>query len=71
MAQKYNTLCNDLVDLIKAKKALVGAIAPLPIEMNGLFKLDVDDDNWQDVGLTDDNDEGNTEIPPWLGSECV
>ena len=36
-----------------------------------LFKLDVDDDIWQDVGLTDDNDDGNTEIPPWLGSECV
>ena len=71
LARKYNTLCNDLVEMIKAKKAPLGAIAPLPIEMNGLFKLDVDDDIWQDVGLTDDNDDEDTEIPPWLGSECV
>jgi len=48
--------------MIKAKKAPLGAIVSLPIEMNGLFKLDVDDDIWQDVGLTDDNDDDNTEI---------
>ena len=39
--------------------------------MNGLFKLDVDDDIWQDVGLTDDNDNEGTEILPQLGSECM
>jgi len=71
LARKYNTLCNDLGDMIKAKKAPLGAIAPLPIEMNGLFKLDVDDGIWQDVGLTDDNDGENTEIPLWLGNENV
>ncbi|KIM39164.1 hypothetical protein M413DRAFT_75240 [Hebeloma cylindrosporum] len=70
LARKYNALCNDLKEMIKAKKAPLGAIAPFPIEMSGLFKLDVDDDIWQDVGLTDDNDEVR-EIPPWLGNECV
>ncbi len=70
LARKYNTLCNDLVDLIKAKKAPRGAVAPLPIEMDRLFKLDIDDNIWQDVGLTDDNDE-SVEIPAWLGDEYV
>jgi hypothetical protein len=57
LARKYNTLCNELVEIIRAKKAPRGAVAPLAIEMNGLFKLDVDDDIWQDVGLTDENDD--------------
>jgi len=38
--------------------------------MNKLFKLDVDDDIWQDIGLTDNNDE-DLDIPAWLGDECV
>jgi len=44
------------------KKGPLSAIAPLPIEMDKLFKLDVDDDIWQDIGLTDNNDE-NLDIP--------
>ena len=32
--------------------------------------MDIDDDIWQDVGLTDENDE-NVEIPAWLGDEYV
>ena len=32
-----------------------GAVAPQIIEHGSLFKLDVDDDIWQDVGL-EDND---------------
>ncbi|KIN95936.1 hypothetical protein M404DRAFT_164592, partial [Pisolithus tinctorius Marx 270] len=31
-----------------------GAIAPILIQRDGLFKLDVDDDIWQDIGLEDD-----------------
>jgi len=38
--------------------------------METLFKLDVDDDIWQDVGSTDDIDTLNS-IPPWLGDENV
>jgi len=70
LARRYNTLCSDLVEMIKSKKGPRGAVAPLPIEMDRLFKLDVGDDIWQDVGLTDENDE-NVEIPAWLGDEYV
>jgi hypothetical protein len=70
LARKYNTICQSLEEKIKSEKAPLGAIAPLPIEMDNLFKLDVDDDIWQDIGLTDDNDE-DLDIPAWLGDECV
>jgi len=46
----------------------LGAIAPQYISKDGLFKLDVDDDIWQDVGLDDDM-EGP--VPGWLGDENV
>jgi len=70
LARKYNTICQSLEEKIKSKKAPLGAIAPLPIEMDNLFKLDVDDDIWQDIGLTDNNDE-DLDIPAWLGDEYV
>ena len=70
LARKYNKLCDELSDLIKGKKAPRGAIAPVKINMEGLFKLDVDDDIWQDIGLTDDIDSLQN-IPPWLGNENV
>jgi len=38
--------------------------------MDNLFKLDVDDDIWQDIGLTNDNDK-DLDIPAWLGDEHV
>ena len=70
LAQKYNKLCADLSQLIKAKKAPRGAVVPLEIKQEGLFKLDVDDDIWQDIGLTDDVDNLQG-IPDWLGDERV
>jgi hypothetical protein len=45
------------------------AIIPPPIEMKGLFSLDVDNDIWQDIGLA--NDEFSGQVPPWLGDEDV
>jgi hypothetical protein len=56
--------------MINKKKAPRGAISPLAIEMDSLFKLDVDDDIWQDIGLTDDLDD-SSEIPDWLGNDKV
>ncbi|KAL6302529.1 hypothetical protein BKA93DRAFT_827420 [Sparassis latifolia] len=44
-------------------------ISPQLIQGNGLFKLDVDDDIWQDVGLDDDDDIAA--VPHWLGDETV
>ncbi|KAF9233092.1 hypothetical protein BU15DRAFT_66899 [Melanogaster broomeanus] len=41
---------------------------PLPIARDGLFKLDVDDDIWQDVGLDERFQQGP---PGWLSDEKV
>jgi hypothetical protein len=54
--------------LICHKQAPRGAVAPQTIRRDGIFKLDVDDDIWQDIGLGDDGEE---EIPLWLGDENV
>jgi len=70
LAQNYIKICSQLTNLIDKKKAPLGAISLLPIEAARLFKLDVDDDIWQDIGLTNDVDEQNS-IPPWLGDENV
>jgi len=70
LARNYNKICSQLADLISKKKAPRGAVSPLQIETTGLFKLDVDDDIWQDIGLTDDTD-GDESIPFWLGDDSV
>ena len=54
--------------LICQGKAPAGAILPLDIPREGLFKLDVDNDIWQDVGL---NDEHNGPAPLWLRDDAV
>ncbi len=36
----------------------------------GLFHLDVDDNIWQDIGLTDENDN-SSDTPPWLANDNV
>ncbi|KII90299.1 hypothetical protein PLICRDRAFT_78542, partial [Plicaturopsis crispa FD-325 SS-3] len=70
LAKSYNKLCQELASLIKRRKALPGAVPPTPIARDGLFKLDVDDDIWQDVGLSDE--EGVVaDIPLWLGDDDV
>ena len=43
-ARKYNKLCADLSQIVEKHAAPRGAIAPLPIQLDGLFRLDVDDD---------------------------
>jgi hypothetical protein len=57
-----------MAQLIATNAAPKGAIAPVRIESEGLFQLDVDDGIWQDVGL-DDDEEGNGEPPAWLSNE--
>lgn len=54
--------------LITKGEAPTSAVPPKPIPRDGLFKLDVDDDIWQDVGLDDDQ---SVEIPGWLGDDKV
>jgi hypothetical protein len=67
LVKTYNSLCDQINQLIRERKAPLGAIAPQHLSKDGLFKLDVDDDIWQDIGL--DDVEGP--IPHWLGDENV
>jgi hypothetical protein len=64
----YNDLCHQLSQLIKTKKVPDGAISPEPIQRDGLFKLDVDDDIWQDIGLDEDQ---SGPLPRWLCDDTV
>jgi hypothetical protein len=68
LAKDYNGICRQLAVLIQQKKAPVGAVQPQEITREGLFRLDVDDDVWQDVGLDEDN---NGIVPLWLCDEGV
>jgi len=45
-------------------------VAPLSIDLDGLYQLDVDDDIWQDIGLSNEYD-GQVTIPDWLKNEKV
>lgn len=65
-AQEYNSLCEKIATQIRKHQAPVNAIAPLKINIKELWKLDIDDDIWQDVGL-DENGEGP--VPRWAGHE--
>lgn len=72
LTRKYNRLCDDMATLIRQKKAPRNAIAPVKIEMEGLFDLDVDDDIWLDIGLGyGDDDDGNSIPPLWLSNDKV
>jgi hypothetical protein len=65
---EYNKLCSQMAQLIAAKAAPKGAMAPVRIESEGLFQLDVDNGIWQDMGL-DDEEGGSGEPPEWLSNE--
>jgi hypothetical protein len=67
LVTSYNKLCTEIASLIRHNQAPRGAVAPQVIHRDGIFKLDVDDDIWQDIGLSD----GQEDIPLWLGSEDV
>lgn len=68
LAKRYNTICDTLRKLSREGKAPRGARCPEPVNIKGIFNLDVDDAIWQDVGLFDDDD---CDIPRWLGEENV
>lgn len=70
LAANYNDLCRQISKLITAGRAPPGALSPQIIAREGLFKLDVDDDIWQDVGLEDDDYQ---DLAParWLSDDRV
>ncbi|THU96703.1 hypothetical protein K435DRAFT_819396 [Dendrothele bispora CBS 962.96] len=67
LAQKYNKLVKDMKDLIVIKKALRNAIAPAPIDVSELFKLDVADE----LKLKTSTSPEQRPPPPWLADERV
>ncbi|KAG6904977.1 hypothetical protein DXG01_005855 [Tephrocybe rancida] len=68
VARSYNTLCNTMEQLLKKGKAPHGTICPKPLELKGIFDLDVDDMIWEDIGL----EEGTPAAPlPWLADKDV
>ncbi|KAF8584061.1 hypothetical protein K439DRAFT_1616948 [Ramaria rubella] len=48
--------------------AMFCSVAPEPLELKGLFDIDVDDSIWFDSGLGDDGDEV---VPHWLSDNAV
>lgn len=71
LARRYNKLCEDMQTLIRQKKAPKNSVAPLKIEMEGLFDLDVDDDIWLDIGLSYEEADDETVPPLWLSNDSV
>ncbi|KAJ3792094.1 hypothetical protein GGU11DRAFT_865191 [Lentinula aff. detonsa] len=71
LAYQYNRLCDDMERLILQKKAPRNSVAPLKIEMEQLFKLDVNDDIWVDVGIGYNDEEVETVPPLWLSDENI
>ena len=79
LKQHYHSIKNLVADYNKRQVSMMklwgrcgiphNAVIPPPIEMKGLFSLDVDNDIWQDIGLA--NDEFGGKVPPWLGDEDV
>ena len=66
LCKKYNDLCADMAQMIQNKKAPANVLAPIPINRDGLFQLDVDDDIWQDIGIEDsDVDSSMTSSVAW------
>ncbi|KAJ7206809.1 hypothetical protein GGX14DRAFT_366819 [Mycena pura] len=64
----FNEECSKLRKLIDDRKAPKGAIAPEHLDIEGIFKLDVDDAIWMDWALLDDQD---TPPPDWYTSREV
>lgn len=69
LAQNYNKLVDIIIQHIDEHRAPCNAVSPIHIEMEHLFSLDVNDDIWQDVGLTETDPSGDP--PLWLCDENV
>ncbi|KAL0565895.1 hypothetical protein V5O48_016120 [Marasmius crinis-equi] len=69
VARSYNMVVRKLKDMIERKRCPRNVTAPREIPMDKLFALDVDDEIWEDVGLTDEWDR--PELPAWLADDQV
>ncbi|KAF9507058.1 hypothetical protein BS47DRAFT_1423787, partial [Hydnum rufescens UP504] len=70
LAKKYNSMLKQMVQLRMTDTVAANAILPPAIVLKTLFKLDVDDDTWHDVGLEDLEEFGGV-LPPWLSDDTV
>ena len=64
LAKMYNDLCNQMQSRVRQGIVPRSVALPLPIDIQKLFSLDIDDEVWQDAGLDDDDDDGT--VPLWL-----
>jgi hypothetical protein len=64
LAKMYNDLCNQMQSRVRQGHVKRNVALPLPINVQKLFSLDVDDEIWQDAGLDDDDDDGTVAL--WL-----
>ncbi|KAL0568523.1 hypothetical protein V5O48_013464 [Marasmius crinis-equi] len=70
LAKSYNSLVDKMEKALEdPTKCPPNAAAPRRIPLDKLFELDVDDDIWQDIGLTDEWDHRTP--PPWLADDSV
>ncbi|KAJ3540622.1 hypothetical protein NMY22_g4217 [Coprinellus aureogranulatus] len=65
---KYNSLCDEIGELIRKKRASKGAVQPQHLDRHTIFSLDVDDPIWNDRGLDGDEDR---DPPLWLADDGV
>ncbi|KAF9503709.1 hypothetical protein BS47DRAFT_1309408, partial [Hydnum rufescens UP504] len=70
LAKKYNDMLKQMVRLRATDAVATNAVLPPAIILKTLFKLDVDDDTWHNIGL-EDLEEFDGILPPWLGDDTV
>ncbi|KAJ8488660.1 hypothetical protein ONZ45_g13876 [Pleurotus djamor] len=69
IARQYNTLVDSLARLVEQRRAPRNARIPSKVPMSGLFTLDINDEIWDDVGLTEDDEDV---VPPaWLADDAT
>lgn len=69
LVAKYNKHQESMKKLRGRGSIPQNAVIPPSINMKDLFSLNVDNNIWQDIGLADDEFDGN--VPPWLGDETI
>ncbi|KDQ08818.1 hypothetical protein BOTBODRAFT_118161, partial [Botryobasidium botryosum FD-172 SS1] len=68
LIRKFNKLVDDMKDLRRDGKAPTESKLPRKLDSAKIFRLDVDDDLWQDdPGLGDDAGD----VPGWLGNDKI
>lgn len=67
LVKRFNSLCDELTELVRKRHAPHHAVAPKKLDRSTIFSLDVDDPIWNDRGLVGED----VESPAWLADEDV